>query len=66
MFNNGDINQHQKNKFYDSARAFYERAFTYALDNLPHSDELLKYAEVINWEHHKVLTIDNITYVVQR
>ena len=42
MFNNGEISQRQKNKFYNSARAFYERAFKYALDNLPHSDELLK------------------------
>ena len=47
MFNDGDISQHQKNKFYNSARAFYERAFKYALDNLPHSDELLKHAKVL-------------------
>ena len=66
MFNDGDISQHQKNKFYNSARAFYERAFKYALDNLPHSDELLKHAEVINWELCKDVTIDNITYFVQR
>ena len=66
MFNDGDISQHQKNKFYNSARAFYERAFKYALDNLPHSDKLLKHTEVINWEHRKDLTIDNITYFVQR
>ena len=51
MFNEGDISQHQKNQFYNSARAFYERAFKYTLDNLPHSDKLLKHAEVINWEH---------------
>ena len=41
MFNNGDISQHQLNKFYNSAGVFYERAFKYAQDNLPHSDELL-------------------------
>ena len=66
MLDDGDISQHQKNKFYNSARAFYERAFKYALDNFPHSDELLKYAEVINWEHRKDATIDSITYFVQR
>ena len=37
MFNDGDISQHQKNKFYNSARAFYERVFKYPLENLPHS-----------------------------
>ena len=63
MFNDGE---HQKNKFYNSAQAFYERAFKYALDNLPHSDELLKHAEVINWEHRKDVTINSITYFVQR
>ena len=66
MFNDGDISQYQKNKFYNSARAFYKRAFKYALDNLPYSDELLKHEEVINWEHHKDATIDRITYFVQR
>ena len=66
MFNDGDISQHQKNKFYNSARAFYERAFKYALDNLPHSDELLKHSEVINWELRKDVIIDSITYFVQR
>ena len=29
MFNDGDISQYQKNKFYNSGRAFYERAFKY-------------------------------------
>ena len=66
MFNDGDISQHQKNKFYNSARVFYERVFKYAPDNLPHSDKLLKYAELINWEHDKDATIDSITYFFQR
>ena len=66
MCNDGDINQYQKKKFYYSARAFYERAFKYALDNLPQSDELLKHAKVINWEHRKDATNDSITYFVQR
>ena len=57
-FNDGDTNQHQKNKFYNSVRAFHERAFKYALDNLTHSHELLKHAEVINWEHLKDVTIN--------
>ena len=35
MFNDGDNRQYQKNKFYNSTRAFYERAFKYALDDFP-------------------------------
>ena len=66
MFNDGDISQYQKNKFYNSARAFYERASKHALDNLSYSDELLKHAEVINWEQRKDATIDSITNFVQR
>ena len=66
MFNDGDISQHQKNKFHNSARVFCGRAFRYALDNLPHSDELLKHVELINWEHCKDTTINSITYFVQR
>ena len=66
MFNDRDISQYQKNKFYSSARAFYERAFKYALDNLPHSDDLLRHTEVVNWEHRKDATIDSVTYFVQR
>ena len=64
-FNDGDISQHQKNKFYNSVRAFHERAFKYTLDNLTHSHELLKHAEVINWERRKDVTINSITYFAQ-
>ena len=67
IFDNGDIRQHQKKKFYNSARVFYERVFKYALDNLPHSDvSFKKYTEVINWEYSKDATIDRITYFVKR
>ena len=59
MFNDGDISQHQKNKFHNSARAFYKRAFKYAMDNLPHSGKPSKHAEVINWEHGKDATIEH-------
>ena len=65
MFDKGDIRQHQKKIFYNSARAFYERAFKCALDNLPQSDVFFKkHAEVINWEYSKDTTIDRIAYFV--
>ena len=40
MFKDGDIKQHQKNNFYNWTRAFYEKAFKHALDNLPYSHKL--------------------------
>ena len=53
MFNDGDIIQHQQNKFYSLSGTFYKRAFKYALDNLLRSDELLKHVKVMNWEQRK-------------
>ena len=66
IFNNDGISQRPKNKFYNSAWSFYERAFKYALDNFPHWDEILKHVEVINLEHRKDTTIGSITYFLQR
>ena len=60
ILNDDDISQHQKNKFYNLDRSFYKRAFKYALNNLPHSDEILKHVGVINWEHRKFATIDSL------
>ena len=59
-FNDDGISQHQKTNFYNSAWAFYKRAFKYGRDNLHHADEILKYVKVINWEHRKDATIDSI------
>ena len=38
LYQDGDISEHQMNTFYKaaSARRFFERAFRYALDSLPH------------------------------
>ena len=66
LFNDGDITQHQKDEFYRAARAFYVMTYKYALSNLPHSDDLLNNAEVINWETRTNANIDGITYFVNR
>jgi hypothetical protein len=60
LFKEGDISQHQKDLFYQAARMFYATAFKYALDNLPHSDDLLKSAEVINWAERRKANLDGI------
>jgi hypothetical protein len=66
LFKEGDISQHKKELFYQAPRVFYETAYKYALANQPHSDDLLKSAEVINWEERKEANIDGITYFVKR
>ena len=66
MFNDGDIDDYQKRRFYRSAQAFYETAYKYSLNNLPHSDDLLKHAEVVNWETRKDASTDSLGYFVKR
>ena len=48
LHQDGDISENQMKTFYKAARRFFERAFRYALDNLPHQDELLFNAQCIN------------------
>ena len=53
--------------FYKAARGFFERAFRYALDNLPHQDELLFNAQCINWEMRPNDSIsDGLQYFIER
>ena len=55
MFNDGDISQHQKYKFYNYAWTFYKRSLKYVLDNLTHSDNNLTHYSII--EHLTIRTI---------
>ena len=50
LHQDGDISEHQTKTFNKAARRFFERAFRYAPDNLPHQDELLFSAQCSNWE----------------
>ena len=62
----GDISPAQKRKFYDSVRAFYERAWEYALDNLPLDDVLLKHASLVNFNSREEVTFVQVEYFVER
>ena len=50
LHQDGDIYEYQMKTFNKDARTFFERVFRYALDNLPHQDELLFSAQCSTWE----------------
>ena len=50
LHQDGDISEHHMKTFFKATRRFFEGAFRYALDNLPHQDELLFNSQCINWE----------------
>ena len=60
LFNAGEVNKYDTERIYSAARSFYVTAYQNELKNLPHSDELLRNAEVINWETRRGSNIDNI------
>ena len=62
----GDISPAQVRRFYDSVRAFYERAWEYALDNLPLDDALLKHAKLVNFKSREEVTFAQVEYFVER
>ena len=62
----GDISPAQVRRFYDSVRAFYERAWEYALDNLPLEDVLLKHAKFVNFKLREEVTFLQVEYFVER
>ena len=68
LHQDGDISEHQMNTFYKaaSARRFFERAFRYALDSLPHQDELLFNAQCVNWEMRRNDISDSLQYFIER
>ena len=66
LYNEGDISQSQMTTFYASVRAFYVRAFEYALANLPLQDDLLKNATFVNFNSRENSTFTHVEYFVQR
>ena len=68
LYQDGDISEHQMNTFYKaaSARRFFERAFRYALDSLPHQDELLFNAQCVNWEMRRNDISDSLQHFIER
>ena len=62
-----DISENQMKTFYKAARRFFELSFWYAIDNLPHQDELLFNAHCINWKMMQNDDIsDGLQYFIER
>lgn len=66
LLNEGDIGQSQVTEFYKSVRAFYVRAFEYALDNLPLKDELLRNARFTSFTAKDNALFSQVEYFVDR
>ena len=67
LHEDGNISEHQMNTFYKAVRRFFEGSFGYALDNLPHQDELLFNAQYINSEMRRNDNIsDSLQYFIER
>ena len=49
LLDDGSISDSQVDKFYDSVRAFYERAYEYCIQWLPLDDDFLKYCGFVDF-----------------
>ena len=68
LFNDGSISRNEKEEFYDGARAFFQKAFKYAANNLPINDPVLLNARVLNYyERRNPLTsVDQLHFFIER
>lgn len=65
-FDEGSISDHQQSKFYQSVRAFYSRAFSYAVEHLPLDDRLLKNAAFVNFRRRESAVLSEVEYFIDR
>lgn len=49
LLNEGDISEHNYNKFYKGARSFFTTAAEYIIKTYPLKDDLLKHAKFVNF-----------------
>ena len=66
LHQDGDVSEHQMKTFYKVARRFFERAFRYALDNLPRQDELLFSASIYSEMRQNDNISDGLQYFIER
>lgn len=65
LLDGGDVSQFDKVKLFKSIRAFYVEAMTYALENLPLRDNLLRNAKFLNFEAKDTANISQVGYFVR-
>ncbi|XP_071501886.1 uncharacterized protein [Diadema antillarum] len=66
LLNEGSISGHQASKFYEGVRAFYSRAFSYALGQLPLDDRLLRNAAFVNFRRRENAALSEVEYFIDR
>ena len=66
LLNEGDISSNIHNKFIQGVKAIYVTAVTYALNNFPLEDELLKHAQFVDLKRRLDSSLVEVTYFVER
>ncbi|XP_041470149.1 uncharacterized protein LOC121419757 [Lytechinus variegatus] len=66
LLDEGSISPHQQSRFFQSVRAFYCRAFSYAVEHLPLDDRLLKNAAFVNFMRRENATLSEVEFFVDR
>ena len=66
LVDEGDCSAYNEKKFFLSVRAFYTKAMSYALQNLPISDALLCNCSFLNFETKDKANFSEVEYFVER
>ena len=66
LLNDGDVSDCQVKRFFTAVTCFYETAVQYAIDNLPHGDEVLQNSRFLNYEKKEGSTFTQIEYFLSR
>ena len=66
LLQEGDCSSYDEVKFFSSVRAYYTRAMSYALENLPITDPLLRNASFLNFDTKDDSNFTEVEYFVER
>ncbi len=66
LHNEGDLCNQEVQIFYEAVRGFYSTASSYALKNLPISDEVLRNAQFVDFKNRLNSTFTHVLYFVSR
>ena len=66
LHNDGDVSDGEVRVFYEAVREFYSTAASYALKNLPTTDEVLQNAQFVHFENRVNSTVSQVLSFVLR
>ena len=64
LLNEGDISQHEVDRFYDAVREFYDSAFDYCRKWLPLNSSFLKACQIVDFENRLKHPFDVVTELI--